>query len=36
MKAAEFIFNNWVQSMEDRGIMPKGTTSKFKVIVEEE
>ena len=35
-KIAELIYNNWLQSMEDRGIMPKGTTAKFKVIVETE
>jgi len=32
----EVIYNNWLQSLEDRGIMPKGTTTKFKMIVEEE
>lgn len=32
--AVELIFNQWLQSMEDRGIMPQGTTAKFKVIME--
>lgn len=30
------IYNNWLQSLEDRGIMPEGTTEKFKMIVEEQ
>ena len=28
------IYNRWLQSLEDRGIMPKGTTVKFKIIIE--
>jgi len=32
----ERIYNQWLASLEKRGLMPKGTTKKFKIIQEEE